>query len=205
MNIDEQLLNDQNRSNDATGSAPARAGALNEARRNGGENDSNGNQDNNQDNPPQTLREAAQADKAKKKKGLKGKVKAVAARAINNATNKLLQAAWKSLIESFGLTLIWINIHVFLGYVFGNEYFCKLGNEWVWVDVDPEKAKKRHSQRNMLRIAEPMGLACCDLGCLFIIIAAASLVAMLLGVISNPLEAIKNMLGGLWHALSGGK
>jgi len=46
-------------------------------------------------------------------------------------TSRLLQMAWTSLIPSFGLTLIWINIHVFLRLVLGEKLFCKLGDEWL--------------------------------------------------------------------------
>lgn len=45
--------------------------------------------------------------------------------------NNLLKSAWGNLISSFGLTLIWIDIHVFLHMVLGDKLFCDLGEEWA--------------------------------------------------------------------------
>lgn len=42
----------------------------------------------------------------------------------------LLRWAWIALIPSFGLTLIWINIHAFMRWIFPT-FFCKLGSEWI--------------------------------------------------------------------------
>ncbi len=50
------------------------------------------------------------------------------------AVSELLKAAWENLIDSFGLTLLWIDAHVFLSMIFGNKLFCDLGEEWI-----PEK------------------------------------------------------------------
>ncbi len=67
----------------------------------------------------------------------KGGIKKVAiakvAKATNGAkiaTNRLLSASWLSLIPSFGLTLIWINIHAFMHMLFPSV-FGKLGEEWL--------------------------------------------------------------------------
>lgn len=43
----------------------------------------------------------------------------------------LLKSAWINLIPSWGLTLFWIDIHVFLNMVFGKNLFCDLGEEWI--------------------------------------------------------------------------
>lgn len=51
--------------------------------------------------------------------------------AFRLATDFLLRESWISLIPSWGLTLIWINIHVFLGFILGDQYFNKLGHEWL--------------------------------------------------------------------------
>ncbi len=45
----------------------------------------------------------------------------------------------------------------------------------------------------------------CDLGCLFIILFVASIIAMIAGVISNPLEALKALIGSIWGAITGTK
>jgi hypothetical protein len=46
-------------------------------------------------------------------------------------TSLLLKNAWLNIIDSFGLSLIYINLHVFGHSVFGEKLFCELGEEWI--------------------------------------------------------------------------
>ena len=46
-------------------------------------------------------------------------------------TAKLLKSAWINLLDTFGLTLIYINIHVLARKILGGKIFCALGEEWV--------------------------------------------------------------------------
>lgn len=57
---------------------------------------------------------------------------------VADSTSSLLKQAWLNLIPSFGLTLLWINLHAFLNKVLGKKFFCKLGEEWV-----PKEVKKK--------------------------------------------------------------
>ncbi len=50
---------------------------------------------------------------------------------ISRATSEALKQSWLNLIDSYGLTLLYINFHVFSRFVFGPKMFCKLGHEWV--------------------------------------------------------------------------
>lgn len=73
----------------------------------------------------------------KRKQGLKEKANQALTKALSpakKALSGLLKASWENLIDSFGLTLLWIDAHVFLSMVFGNKLFCDLGEEWI-----PEK------------------------------------------------------------------
>jgi hypothetical protein len=156
---------------------------------------------------PRTLREAAQTAKRQRAKAALNEENktATAGTSANRATGKLLRQAWLHLVDSFGLTLIWIDVHVFLGAVFGNKFFCKLGAEWMDDNIVSAQAEKAKSQGKIIGTVEPMGLACCNLGCLFIVIAAFSVVAMMLNVIANPLEAIKHLLPSFWGIITGNK
>jgi len=74
---------------------------------------------------------------ASRQKGLKAKANQAVEAALapaRKAISGLLKAAWENLIETFGLTLFWIDIHVFLNMVLGKKLFCDLGEEWI-----PEK------------------------------------------------------------------
>lgn len=59
--------------------------------------------------------------------------------------------------------------------------------------------------QKVVGLIETMGCACLNLGCLFLIIGILSLIAMIVGAVTNPLEAIKAILGSLWGAISGTK
>jgi hypothetical protein len=47
-------------------------------------------------------------------------------------------------------------------------------------------------------LIEKMGCACLNLGCLFLVLGVLSIIAMIVGVMVNPLEALKAILGNLW-------
>lgn len=66
-----------------------------------------------------------------KDQGVLGKVKEEGMSSLSMATSNLLEKSWLNIFDSYGLTLIYINFHVFCRFVFGPEMFCKLGQEWV--------------------------------------------------------------------------
>lgn len=168
----------------------AMAGRLNEARR----------QDEEQANEPeneqgnqegQSLREAKMASMAEEgKKGKLGKVKEKASEAAHMVTGMGLRWAWESLIPSWGLTIIYINMHAFLRLVFPSA-FCKLGDEWV-----PKKTFGEHSATNVagtaFGIVEIMGLLLIDILVFFIILA---LVSVLLWFADSWVGKILSTLG----------
>ncbi|MEI6529543.1 MAG: hypothetical protein WCN88_04065 [Candidatus Falkowbacteria bacterium] len=136
MALDDQLINrsetqekkaDDSESNASDSGynddedAADRAGNLRMAQKGGGASESSGD---------------FRADQMteKRKQGLKAKTNKMITAALAPArkgTSALLKAAWENLIETFGLTLIWIDIHVFLNLVLGDKLFCKLGEEWI--------------------------------------------------------------------------
>lgn len=142
----------------------AMAGRLNEARR-----DESEEQAETEANPEeQSLREAKMASMADEgKKSKLGKVKEKASAAAQTASGMGLRWAWTVLVPSWGLSLIYINMHAFLRLVFPSA-FCKLGDEWV-----PKKTFGEHSATNIagtaFGIVEIMGLLLIDILAFFII------------------------------------
>lgn len=59
---------------------------------------------------------------------------------VRKGTSRLLTQSWINLIDSFGTTLIYIHIHVFLRLTLGTDFFCKLGHEWY--DVYAAKVER---------------------------------------------------------------
>lgn len=204
MPLDEQLISHSNSQkneadNSESDSSSTRSSSLREAMR-GNKSGSLGSQGDIRADRMTALRQGGAEGLAEK---LKDKAAAAALSPARKGLDKLLMSAWTSLIETFGLTLFWIDIHVFLSQIFGTKMFSKLGDEWplsaVYTSEHHFEVKK-----NPLTLYEPMG--CCLLNIVYfiLILSALSLVAMIVSGIANPLKAIKAILGSLWCSAIGG-
>ena len=85
---------------------------------------------------------ADQTAAKRRQTGTKGKAAKAALSPMRIALAKLLQSAWTNLIPSWGLTLFYIDLHVFLGLVFGKDIFCDLGEEWTMGKTGMSVGKK---------------------------------------------------------------
>lgn len=59
--------------------------------------------------------------------------------ALKDSTKGWLQQSWINLIDSFGVTLIYIDFHLFMSlglFPFLSDYFCKMGEEWLPPGMD---------------------------------------------------------------------
>ena len=211
--LDAQLMAAPSRRDDSVD----KAGDLRAAKRQSNQDQTK--TENNQATPlsgaePTSLREAVLQEKRQqavkeKEEGSSGLASAATAPA-RKGTSALLRQAWINLIPSYGLTLIWINIHVFLGMVLGNNLFCKLGAEWTDAAAGATakgtamKKKLEAKAGNSIGLVEKMGVGCADLGCLFILIAAVGIIALMLKVVSNPIELLASVIGWIWDSVSGG-
>lgn len=94
----------------------------------------------------------------------------------NIATKGALRWAWTTLIPSWGLSLVYINMHCFLRWVFPGA-FCKLGDEWI------PRIVTKHSSKNIagtvFGIVEMMGLLILDIIAFFVIFAVIAIIAWL--------------------------
>jgi len=105
-----------------------------------------------------------------KRKVLHGDVTGVLNDAANTA-GKLLSArilswAWLTLIPTFGLSLIYINIHFIARYIAHSEKFCDFGEEWALKKVTGaagEAAKPLEEASAMLEKVEILGMVALDI------------------------------------------
>ncbi len=122
----------------------------------------------------QRVMAARQALDIKKRAAEKLKEKVMAP--LKMGTSRLLQWAWGVLIPSWGLSLLYINMHVFLRWVFPSA-FCKLGEEWL------PKIVTGHSKDNIagtsFGIVEIIALFFLDLIAAMIIIAILAFIVMI--------------------------
>ncbi len=100
-------------------------------------------------------------------------------------TNYALRWAWLTLIPSFGLSLLYINLHVFLKMVFGEKLFCKLGNEWIPKQVQAVGGEAGRAGGKTIGIVEVMGLLVLDLAAFLFIIAAIAILVLIIDLITG--------------------
>jgi len=101
-------------------------------------------------------------------------------------TGELLKQSWTHLVDSFGLTLIYLNIHAWFGFIEGHKIFCKLGEE----TKTPGKVK------SFMGLLEMIGIILLDFIVLLLILFIISFISWFIGAVSHP-------IGTLWGALFG--
>lgn len=115
---------------------------------------------------------------------------------IRQATDSALKFAWENLITSWGLTLLYIDLHAFLNKVFGPKVFRELGGEWIPASIKKLGDGPTKKAAAMLSIAETAGCGCLNLGCLFLVIAIFTVIAMIVSAAVNPWETLWTILTG---------
>jgi len=171
---------------DNTKSIASQAGDLRESKKNNTENPNT--------NATPSLREATMSAKRQEKSNedKKGTTGGAGAAAMRKGTSSLLRSAWSYLVPSWGLTVIWINIHVLLGKVLGNKLFCKLGEEWA--DISGAKAAAGGENQvikkagKAINTYESIGLGCINLGCFVVLISFLAIITLIFEGIQNPLR-----------------
>ena len=111
---------------------------------------------------------------------------------ILKVTDAILKFSWENLIDSLGLTLILINIHVFLNQVFGPKVFRDVGEEWLPDSVKKVAGKSKQAAA-LLKTVEGAGIGCLDLGCLFILLFIFTIISIIASALSGDLEILYNL------------
>ena len=65
---------------------------------------------------------------------------------------------------------------------------------------DPAEAAANKTKKSV-GTCEVMGCCALNLGCFFLILAGLSLVSMIVGVMSNPLEAVPSIISDMWGSI----
>ena len=126
--------------------------------------------------------------KNEKKDKSNNKIELVENSLFKISTSKILQQMWLWLIPSFGLSLIFINLHVLLSHAFGNDKFCKLGEEWSLTEQMTPKPKDQSFVSKNRGIFESMGLVSLDLIFLFSVLAVITLIIIVVYGLTHKTE-----------------
>lgn len=150
-------------------------------------------------NQPKSLREAVRAEKVKRNAEEEKKAaEAEKSNPLRQQTSSLLRSAWMNLIASFGLTLLWIDAHIFLRSVLGKSMFCAYGDEWRDRPGIKPPNKEEAKDAKMIKIVEPMGVACCNFGCLLVLLGVMVVIAMIAGVVDFLMDLVKGWFTGMF-------
>lgn len=103
-------------------------------------------------------------------------------------TGTLLKMAWDVLIPSWGLSIIYLDLHVFLRAVMGDKLFCKLGDEWL-----PDSVGDLGGAKGMVGLVETMVLIFVNFVYFGIIFSIIALIVMIMGWVAHPLDAIMQL------------
>lgn len=142
-------------------------------------------------------------EQEKAKKEQEEKKGGVASRIGSFGTAGLLRWAWWGLptVVAFIPALIYINIHVFLRLVIGENLFCKLGDEWAPKQVKAMAGEAGKLGGKAIGIVEVMVLISLDFIAGAIIFGALALIVMIVSWIAEFNEA--GFFGKLWLGLKG--
>ncbi len=150
----------------------------------------------NEDNSRNLRQQLMNAKTRKKKKNIKkktsGKTKEKVLSPAKMATGRALRWSWLSFLPSWGLTLIYIDIHVFMHFVL-SDVFCGLGEEWRIGIVD-KNAEGR------AKIAEIIIWALINFLVLAAIALILAIIVLLVQVVAYPYDALMTgvqMIGDL--------
>lgn len=115
-----------------------------------------------------------------------------AAAPVRLATDALLRTAWTSAFGTFGLSLIWVNIHVFMRYVLGRAFFSRLGHEWLSGRGKMLKnaGKSAETAQSAMGLVEGLILATVNFLLFFSIVSFLTLIAFAVGLIAHPIQFI---------------
>lgn len=135
---------------------------------------------------------------AKKKAGQKQTTAEEGKQALNSVTSQpsatALKWAWGVLIPSFGLSLIWINVHCFFYIVFGEKIVCKLGDEWK-----VPGAASLNKQGSLANTIEPMVVAFLDFVFFISGITMVTLIVIMADFYTNPLSYLRVIFEAVYN------
>jgi hypothetical protein len=134
--------------------------------------------------------------KEKTKQETKAYTKKKVATPARMYTNSLLRWSWIVLIPSWGLSLIYINIHAFMRMIMPS-LFCELGEEWAPVPI-----KKAGAKGSLVaRIIEKMVFILAEIIALLVVFGAFLVVSLLAYAATEPLDALMEAGGALLKGL----
>lgn len=190
-NIDVQLLN---RDIVEEGEEQQTAGSLRRNKRSRNQQKEEQPQTQEGKSKPRSLRQQLmdtqrQGIKGKAESEAKKQVKEKMASPVKMQTNRMLRQAWLWLIPSFGLSLIYIYLHVFMHFV-SPDVFCDLGEEWNLGSAAADESESGAMSSGGAKIVEWGMLIFVSIAVGAVLFTAFGFLYLLTDIIKNPIESL---------------
>ena len=125
---------------------------------------------------------------------------------IQMGTNRALRWGWYTLIPSWGLSLLYIDLHIMLRWIFGEQFFCKLGQEWIPPQAKTATGGAGKEAGKMIGIIEVSVVLGLNLLAFFLILSALGLTSIIVQFATSSLwekvKAIWTFREEVWGSVS---
>lgn len=193
MSIDEQLMRASATATDnerLNSDSAERSGSLREQRRSADNFDE-----------PQDFRQYTSLARRRSEKSNKLKLAASSfKKSISSGTSKLLVAAWRSIIYTFGISFFYVYGHLLLKNLFGDDLFAPLGSEWA--DRPGITKETRDKIGSKIKLYETLGVIAISVILFILVIFSLTIPALIIEVVKNPLRLGVALLDSFWSWLS---
>lgn len=121
------------------------------------------------------------------------------AAAVNMGSRWALRASWLSAttVVGFVIGLFYINVHIFLRWVLGEEYFCKLGDEWGGAELKKMTGGAGAFASRGLGLVEVMGILIVDAIVISALLMLVTFIVLIVTLLGN------GFVGAIWGAVKG--
>lgn len=154
----------------------------------------------------QNAKEAAQASPVG---NAFGRAVGLAAAPINRATSEFLKKMWQAAPETYGLSILYVNLHWGLNKVLGDKLFCPLGEEWFQSNASVKPSEKSSGAESILGIPKKGAgmleggvLVTVDAIVLALILINLAFIVLMAWMIEHPGDALWELgFGPFWQLM----
>ncbi len=136
-----------------------------------------------------------------------GRAVDIAVAPINRATSNFLKKMWQAAPDTYGLSILYVNVHWFLNKVVGDKLFCPLGEEWFPANSPLGLSGKNSGSESILGVPKKGAgmleggvLVTVDAIVLTLVLINVAFIVLLAWMVENPWDALWEMgFGSFWQ------
>ncbi len=138
--------------------------------------------------------------------GVLGRATDMAATAVNRGTSQFLQKMWMAAPNTYGLSILYVNLHWGLNKILGDKFFCPLGDEWFQSGMPTKPGVKNTGSEAILGVPKKGAgmleggiLVSVDAIVLGLVLINVAFIVLVAWMIENPKDALWELgFGEFW-------